>query len=68
MGVTLSPAVIYQDDPIFGEFVTREREAELMMQVEHDIIAALTFNRFRQKNHDKAGPTSADLDYDKVEY
>lgn len=68
MGVSLSPAAIYQDDPIFGEFVKREREAELMMQVENDIIQALTFNRFRQRNPDKAGATSADLRYDDIEY
>ena len=68
MGTDLSLAALYIDDPIFGEFVKREREAELTIQVESDIIQALTFNRFRQKNPDKVSPPSAELDYDKIEY
>lgn len=68
MGRPLSPAVLYTDDPVFGEFVKREREAELMLQVENDIIAALTFNRWRQQHPDKAGSVNAELDYTKLEY
>lgn len=68
MGVELSPAVYYLEDPIFKEFVTRESEALLTLNVERDIIAALTFNRFRQNNPDKAGAPSADIDYNNTEY
>ena len=67
-GSSVSSIALYIDDPIFGEFVKREREAELMLQVENDIIQALTFNRFRQNNPDKLGAPSADLDYNKTEY
>lgn len=68
IGVAISPAALYCDDPIFGEFVKREREAELMLQVENDIIQALTFNRFRQNNPETIGEPSSELDYNKTEY
>lgn len=67
MGVEMSPLTLYMEDPVFGSFVTRESEAELIMQAERDIILALTFNRFRQKS-DEVDPPNADLDYDDVEY
>jgi len=67
-GVEMSPISMYMEDPIFSTFVKRESEALQILEVERDIILALTFNRFRQNNPDKVETPSAELDYDSYEY
>lgn len=64
-GVKLDEAAYYVGDPYWEYCFKSSAEASMFLNMERDIIVALTFNRYRQAN---GLDVAASLDYTKTEY